>query len=179
MNIDWSKAPEDATYYSPGTDDYSSCWVKWVGSELHGWLVRFDTSWSRLVAQEKDHHQISMHVERPKKQEAWNGSGKPPIGIECEVRCNDVWNICKTLAYHQVSDTAVAVHFLDGSNSLFWCGTFRPIKTAEQLAEEEKKQAIDDMQRIYEESMLDYSSRLGHASRPAIKALYEAGYRKQ
>lgn len=81
----------------------------------------------------------------PKKQEAWDGEGLPPIGIECEVRFNDVWSICKTLAYHQVSDTAVAVHFLDGSNSLFWCAKFRPIKTAEQLAEQDREDAANKM----------------------------------
>lgn len=115
--------------------------------------------------------------ERPKKQEAWDGSGKPPIGIECEVRCNDVWSICKTLAYHQVSDTAVAVHFLDGSNSLFWCATFRPIKTAEKLKEEEKVAAIAEMQSVVMAASGCTVSTISECL--AIVALYEAGYRKQ
>lgn len=62
MNIDWSKAPEDATHYYPGRNDYSPCWIKWVNGELHGWLESNDTRWSRLPGQEKDPAQISMHV---------------------------------------------------------------------------------------------------------------------
>lgn len=176
MNIDWSKAPEDATHAGTTTGHQIPVFYKDIREDKYSYLYDDGGGWREDAI---GHPSSTPLIERPKKQDAWDGNGKPPIGIECEVRINDAWRICKTLAYHQVSDTAVAVHFLDGSNSLFWCGTFRPIKTAEQLAEEEKKQAIDEMQRIYEESMLDYSSRLGHASRPAIKDLYEAGYRKQ
>lgn len=108
-------------------------------------------------------------IELPKKQEAWDGEGRPPIGIECEVKFNDVWSICKTLAYHQVSDTAVAVHFLNGSNALLWCATFRPIKTAEQLAEEERKSQLEVMHKIYMDGASEHKG--------GLAALYDAGYK--
>ena len=177
MNIDWSKAPEDATHYSPGTDDYSSCWVKWVGSELHGWLVRFDTSWSRLVAQEKDHNQISMHVERPKKQESWDGRGLPPVGAQCEAELyhGGVW-IEGFVAYYGKA------HFIFESNQLtvgveisgkIRTSAFRPIKTAEQLAGEEKKEAIKQI-------CIDAGCpEMTPGQLRVAEILYDKGYRKQ
>ena len=166
MNIDWSKAPEDATHKDPETDCFYKL-VKGVWHLIHG-SVDLGVSASLYNGETKP----SDLIERPKKQEAWDGSGKPPIGIECEVRCNDVWSICKTLAYHQVSDTAVAVHFLDGSNSLFWCATFRPIKTAEQVAAEEREKAIEEMIRTT-------SDGITCMDRYDAELLYKAGYRKQ
>lgn len=170
INIDWSYAPSGATHFHKGDIMYRPHWRKSgfycdLGLEAFGWIK--DTYPSP----------ISECIERPKKQDSWDGSGKPPIGIECEVRFNDVWSICKTLAYHQVSDTAVAVHFLDGSNSLFWCATFRPIKTAEQLAEEEKVAAIAEMQSVVMSASGCTVSTISECL--AIVALYEAGYRKQ
>ena len=168
MNIDWSKAPEDATHYSPGGDDYSSYWVKWVGSELHGWLVRFDTSWSRLVAQEKDHHQISMHVERPKKQEAWDGVGLPPVGTVCDMHLDDFGWITGTVVVHIDLDEPTAV--AHNGEEVFHgnASDFRPIKTAEHLAEEEI-QAIRDEIRWQK-------PQLGPCP---VAQLYHKGYRKQ
>lgn len=162
MNIDWSKAPEYATHKDPDTD----CFYRLVKDVWH--LIYADGESCVSASLYNGETKPSDLIERPKKQEVWNGNGKPPIGIECEVRFNDVWSICKTLAYHQVSDTAVAVHLLNGSNSLFWCATFRPIKTAEQLAEEEI-QAIRDEIRWQK-------PQLGPCP---VAQLYHKGYRKQ
>ena len=162
MNIDWNKAPEGATHKDPETD----CFYKLVKDVWH--LIYADGESCVSASLYNGEKKPSNLIERPKKQEAWDGSGKPPIGIECEVRINDVWRICKTLAYHQVLDTAVAVHLLDGSNSLFWCATFRQIKTADQLAEEEI-QAIRDEIRWQK-------PQLGPCP---VAQLYNKGYRKQ
>ena len=177
INIDWSYAPCGATHFHKGDIMYRPHWRKSgfycdLGLEAFGWIK--DTYPSP----------ISECIERPKKQEAWDGDGLPPVGTVCEYKKKDsnyrqglvsvsvlFYGREKCLLLHSASSN----EFVEDISSV----EFRPIKTAEQLEEEEKKQAIDDMQRIYEESMLDYSSRLGHASRPAIKALYEAGYRKQ
>ena len=130
--------------------------------------------------------------ELPKKQDAWDGVGIPPVGAECEViEGPAIWENSGMTAWvgqnvkvksnftNNIGQQIASVERDNSECACFIVKCLRPIKTAEQLAEEEKKKVIDDMQRIYEESMLDYSSRLGHASRPAIKALYESGYRKQ
>ena len=165
MNIDWSKAPEDATHYNTGNKMFY-CFSR--GNYYFYALNNVDL----VFGGSPEDYSDSTLIERPKKQEAWDGGGKPPIGIECEVRFNDVWSICKTLAYHQVLDTAVAVHLLNGSNSLFWCATFRPIKTAEQVAAEEREKAIADMMEVT-------SDGISCIGKDDALALYKAGYRKQ
>lgn len=177
MNIDWSKAPEDATH--AGNSPYEKGVVTWFkgisdpASRNHFMNAGSMNAW----AISSENLSAWDLIERPKKQDAWDGSGKPPIGIECEVRFNDVWSICKTLAYHQVSDTAVAVHFLDGSNSLFWCAKFRPIKTTEHLAEEEKIATIAEMRAVVIAATARKRATIAECT--ATVALYDAGYRKQ
>lgn len=167
MNIDWDKAPEWANAVvaaSAGTLYFVEAFG--IRSKRRAVSNSYD---SGLVADMTiKSHSWKLVEARPKKKDAWDGVGKPPIGIECEVKINDMWHICKTLAYHQVSDTAVAVHFLDGSNSLFWCAAFRPIKTDEQLAEEEIQAIRDEIRWKKPE--------LGPCP---VAQLYNKGYRKQ
>lgn len=146
MNIDWSKAPEDATHYSPGGDVYSASWIKWVNGELHGLLKSNDTSWVRLPYQEKDLDQISLHIERPNKQDSWDGEGLPPAGAKCEVDHGGrvFWDIVTIIAHHGEKAIYEDPH---GHHQYLWglTGDFRPIKTAEQLAEEEREDAANKM----------------------------------
>lgn len=176
MNIDWI---EGATHYGIGDD----CPV-FFRNIIKGESYEFKNVYSSGIM--ADWLECTGYIdikngliERPKKQEAWDGEGLPPAGTVCDMHIDDFGWITGTVVVHIDLDEPTAV--AHNGEEVFHgnASDFRPIKTAEQMAEEEKKQAIDDMQRIYEESMLDYSSRLGHASRPAIKALYEAGYRKQ
>jgi len=190
MNIDWSKAPEDATH--AGNSPYEKGVVTWFKGISDPASRNYFMNEGSMNAWAISSENLSAWdlIDRPKKQYAWDGVGLPPTGIECEV----LWSI----THHTYVTCLIIAHDEDRAVFRFTSGpqkgayhseiikdawmpfqSFRPIKTAEQMAEEEKKKVIDDMQRIYEESMLDYSSRLGHASRPAIKALYEAGYRKQ
>ena len=175
MNIDWSKAPEDATHCLSGRDffklDNLGRVVLFINGSAHNTLNHIGDFLSSSI------------VERPKKQGVWDGDGLPPVGVICEHEPYEMRNDPHKVEIiaHKKASLDVAVFWDEERQIVSYSSyhSFRPIKTAEQLAEEEKKKAIDDMQRIYEESMMDYSSRLGHASRPAIKALYEAGYRKQ
>ena len=186
MNIDWSKAPEDATHYSPGGDVYSASWIKWVNGELHGWLKSNDTSWGRLPFQEKDLDQISLHVDRPKKQEAWDGEGLPPEKCDCEVLWSSDTGEYVTATVLAHDQGGAIVRYTSGKNKgciseqIVGCfnfkgcqiPNFRPIKTAEQLAEEEREKAIADMMEVTSDGI----SCIGQDD---ALALYKAGYRKQ
>lgn len=177
MNIDWI---EDATHYGIG-DDCHVFFRDMIKGESYEFKNVYSSgimsNWLKCTGYTDIPKDL---IERPKKQDVWGGVGLPPIGMaSCKylgAHKYDEWTVVNIFAHY---GHTVFVDFGDGWRAEKDSSRFRPIKTAEQLEEEEKKKAIDDMQRIYEESMLDYSSRLGHASRPAIKALYEAGYRKQ
>lgn len=191
MNIEWSKAPEDATH--AGNSPYEKGVITWFKGISDPASRNYFMNSGSMNAWAISSENLSAWdlIERPNKQEAWDGEGLPPAGLDVEVMQGGFpsvafdWQACKVLAINIGSDERPQVITRDfhGDIAIYYPGIdsvyFRPIKTAEQLAEEEKKKVIDDMQRIYEESILGYSSRLGHASRPAIKALYEAGYRKQ
>lgn len=172
MNIDWSKAPEGATHYSPGGDVYSASWIKLVNGELHGWLKSNDTSWGRLPFQEKDLDQISLHVDRPKKQEVWHGEGLPPVGTVCDMHIDDFGWITGTVVVHIDLDEPTAV--AHNGEEVFHgnASDFRPIKTAEQVAAEEREKAIEEMIRTT-------SDGITCMDRYDAELLYKAGYRKQ
>ncbi len=171
MSIDWTKAPEGANkagftgpgnylqfYRIPGMFGDYDYW-----SEKRGWLgSEFPTCANYLF-------------ERPAKVE-WNGQGLPPVGTVCEWHGPnsdgpDGW------AY---TESRVVAYTDDG---LFICMQkpscwpvvqridnceFRPIRTPEQIAAEEREKAIEEM--CFAEETLTVKQ---------AKALFDAGYRRQ
>ncbi len=171
MSIDWSKAPKGANkagftgpdqylqfYRIPGIFGDYDYW-----SEKRGWCGNdFPTCANYLF-------------DRPEKVE-WNGQGLPPVGTVCEwygpnSDGPDGW---------VYTESNVVAYTDDG---LFICMQkpgcwpvvqridnceFRPIRTPEQIAAEEREKAIEEM--CFAEETLTVKQ---------AKALYEAGYRRQ
>lgn len=144
MNIDWSKAPEDATHFNR-----SGLFFKF-DENLNARF--YDGFWWRANGLKLgDYDTMGELIERPKKQEAWYGDGLPPVGTVCDMHIDDFGWITGTVVVHIDLDEPTAV--AHNGKEVFHgnASAFRPIKTDEQLEEEEKKKVIDDMQRIYEE----------------------------
>lgn len=99
----------------------------------------------------------------------WGGSGLPPTESVCEYYCikGDEWRKCRIVAYYLAK--VVAVDAIDCSAVCLRVGLFRPIKTPDQIAAEERLNAIDEMM-----------SKVGRYStfKDVMGALYDAGYRK-
>lgn len=179
MNIDWSKAPEDATHYNPGNKMFY-CFSR--GNYYFYALNNVDLVFGGSPEDYRD----SILIGRPKKQEAWNGEGLPPIGIDCEVHdCQHEYTkqfngrTVRIVAHHlNLRGNSVAVFEAD---DCVYHGLvsekFRPIKTAEQLAEEEKIATIAEMRAVV--IAASDRKRATIAECIATVALYEAGYRKQ
>lgn len=166
--VNWSKAPDGATHYNtacsypwlrdvPASFYVGECWVEYK-SDPACWENDF-----------------SEAVKRPQE---WDGEGVPPVGTVCEYRLNEygAWYKCKV------------VYVLSGSDHCFvaWCDhlnmdlflTFtsdryklqlQKIKTPEQIAAEERLQAIN--------GMLDYVDSYT-SLREVMGLLYDVGYRK-
>lgn len=176
MNIDWNKAPEDATHFDASNFRINS-FMKFDGNQWFYWPV--DTSdptwcqWGNNIAQI-----IKGMIERPKKQEVWGGVGLPPIGMaSCEylgAHKYDEWTVVNIFAHY---GHTVFVDFGDGWRAEKDSSRFRPIKTAEQLAEEEKVAAIAEMQAVVMAASGCTVATISECL--ATVALYEAGYRKQ
>lgn len=99
----------------------------------------------------------------------WDG-GIPPVGTECEYLCAEggEWRKCEVVAYYFAN--VVAVDALRSAAVLMHPMMFRPIKTPEQIAAEERQQAIDEMMHLAVAPCRSYKD--------VVSALYDAGYRK-
>ncbi|HBN8235681.1 TPA: hypothetical protein L3677_006542 [Pseudomonas aeruginosa] len=174
MSIDWSKAPEGANkagftgpdnylqfYRIPGRFGDYDYW-----SEKRGWCGNnFPTCADHLF-------------ERPAKVE-WDGQGLPPVGTVCIVEPhNTMWGFSSTSGYER--------KILAYYGEYVWLGhaetplettridkvDFRPIRTPEQIAAEERAKAIEEM--------LSYEIGLALTTRRKFcEVLFDAGYRRQ
>ncbi len=167
--IDWSKAPADATHYHPRAGGYQDHWIKpghfcVVGFEAKGWVSDLGRSAMKLA------------VLRPAAAPAWNGEGLPPVGTTCELRSRGGgWGeaeiryhgrgLCVWLWVRHDGNTD-QIEYADSPDRL----EFRPIRTAEQVAAEERKKGVEEM--------LNHSP-VGRSmfAKDFCEALYDAGAR--
>ena len=170
-----SKIPEGATHTLSGaTIEYK----KLNPGCQSQWMTYIDGEWCNTFnANPEMYTPIQAEPE-------WSGEGLPPVGTECEIKHADLgWVQCEIVAHKKMKcgGKTHAIAWIDGNNLDQSQGIrFRPIKTPEQIraesiAAEERKKNIDKIQEIYELAMS--STRRGHASRPAIEALYDQGLR--
>lgn len=103
----------------------------------------------------------------------WDGEDLPPVGIEVETVCGGIVRRVKILA---ITDQSIFMRQVeDGREGLFdrlnpGSRTFRPIRTAEQIAAEERENAV--------EQMLNHSP-VGRSvfAKDFCESLYDAGAR--
>jgi hypothetical protein len=176
---DWTKAPEGAThYYGITGSGISAHWIKAVGNDRY-WIDKDQTmnEW-RVDTLPSD---ISMTLSRPAS--TWNGTDLPPVGTVCETAWNShdlSYVSCKILAHDEdravfrftsgkrkgeySSETANSCNGRQGE-----CPQFRPIRTPEQIAAEEREAAIKEI-----EDML-----AGYSYKKCAEIIYEAGFRNK
>lgn len=100
----------------------------------------------------------------------WDGEGRPPVGTVCEAQIPSkqyAWERCEIVWHHPDNDGSAAVVHGDG-RLLSWSGTFRAIRTPEQIAAEERIAAAYAMCAI-----------APTLSNVDAMALHSAGYRKK
>lgn len=80
--------------------------------------------------------------------EPWDGEGLPPVGTVCEAQIGASWVECTVLVHHAIEGRPCAVWVTpDGKKSGIWDAPgFRPIRTPEQIAREERLAAINYME---------------------------------
>lgn len=158
--VDWSRAPEGATHYNtacsypwlrdvPASFYVDECWVEYTSDSAY-WEVDF-----------------SKAIKRPQE---WDDSGVPPIGTVCEYLWSEgkEWRKCEVVAYYYAN--VVVVDVLDNTADLVQPTMIRPFKTSEQIAVEERQQAINEMYMVFVTK--------GRAMHGDLGVLYDAGYRK-
>lgn len=172
--IDWRKAPNGATHYRMGSvlpwrmlEDGE--WYCWEPDE-ENWIAISDPMPEQYLP-------IDDHAE-------WTGEGLPPAGTVCEWAHAGQW-LKVEVAYLSewlivLRDTRKDESGLIDTEGVeiaiyHWqedAPVFRPIRTPEQIAAEEREKVVQEM-----DQALAYASSGNHPM-SALYALYDAGYRK-
>jgi len=182
MDIDWSKAPEGFPLWLEGTNEfhkryngwYRDCGQVFLGSSGGQWRAQREGQF--------------FNVHRKPEPVAWNGEGLPPAGTVCEVVSPGyknsrfdrfVGNQVTIVAHDQIEGDPVAVFRMSLNGKAYeqdyhalFDKCFRPIRTAEQIAAEERKRGIEELLNVFN------SNFEGHVL-DGLSAIYDAGYRKQ
>ena len=117
-------------------------------------------------------------VDRPSP--AWSGDGLPPVGVRCEAAIphtsgpdnerSFIWIEGSVIAYYEIKGKTYAWFAEDDGfyppNTL----KFRPIRTPEQIAADEREAAINEIGNLI--------ASVGPTFRDQATRLYDAGYRK-
>lgn len=105
----------------------------------------------------------------------WNGpeDGLPPVGLEVEWKNVADWEKVMILAHGKDQGQQVAVGQMPDDVIMATADRFRPIRTAEQLAAEEREAAIDEMAGWAGKTALNIEQ-----ERRMLGRLYDGGYRK-
>lgn len=179
MNIDWSKAPEDATHAGTTAGNQIPVFYKDILDDGYSYHYDDNEGWRTWGEGEP---YCKPLIERPKKQEAWDGEGLPPVDCLCETFDVDAncWVKVEIYAHTELmGETNVCAK--NGTDMFYGLAhEFRPIKTPEQLAAEERERTRKiGVAQMMEHIHFSLPKELWGECEPACYALYEAGYRKQ
>lgn len=121
---------------------------------------------------------IAEQVQEP----AWTGTGLPPVGTVCEVDYCEKWCRCEVIAHFQQRKGIVAaftVNLGDGVKALdaFGAEYFRPIRTPEQIAAEEREKQLEAMEEVAARAWRSVAPGEDMIS-VIVAALHSDGYRK-
>ncbi|HFF2144612.1 TPA: hypothetical protein ACGWT7_005276, partial [Pseudomonas aeruginosa] len=173
--IDWSKAPEGATHWEPRGSLYLEGWMRKVGNKWSYWAEGRKVWVSGTPGCNVSAEREATFEARP--QEAWDGRGLPPVGIECEFSLNVGsigWAEGRVIGH----DGVFAVISHKGKYYPRNEHGVRPIRTHEQIAAEEREKAVQEMLALDEYP--HGQDRGGMMSRSDFcRVLYNAGYRRQ
>lgn len=140
--VDWSKAPADATHYYADKQRWfrvidNLAWF-WLG---YRWEPSNDFNIDRRV---KTRDMIPRTA-------TWNGDGLPPVGTVCEAYVCGTWRRVEVFAHKSEGETMDALFsYTDDVDATRWgwlddATRFRPIRTPEQIAAEERERYITRM----------------------------------
>ncbi len=159
--IDWSKAPEGADKYNM----YNNLFYKGVQPDLQVFTRR---QWRQSAFMKSDERFMC----RPTTP-SWSGEGLPPVGVVCEANFVGSWTEFEMRYYGESYVIFKTFYEVQRTRLDFdTCGVkFRPIRTPEQSAADEREAAIDAMLAATPAPGSDISLRV-------CEKLYDAGYRK-
>jgi len=184
-HIDWSKAPEWAEGHALVA--HHGITEAWINPEQYALVGAEDRTYAYGSDAGKSMYnftrgQIQYITPRPDR---WDGAGLPPVGSEVEAKILDgngnlAWRKCRIVHHHPRNRGSAAV--AHGNEELLaWADGFRPIRTPEQIAADERLHSIRNAITAINKSVEAYNESLvcSAAIRATVEAMVDAGYRKQ
>jgi len=170
--IDWGNAPEWATKHGLIGMGRQPIWFNkseytYVNGQQGGRVFLFDGPGYPIAG-------VVDATERPTTT-SWSGEGLPPVGVVCEVEYDDgrqIWHEAEVI-YHKKDGPRIAAAMLigDGRDKLVWVSQFRPIRTPEQIA-------ADERERFAQELVAAMGKGGGPNALYQARRMYDLGYRK-
>lgn len=174
MDIDWSKAPEGATHFNP----HSKGFMKISGYDVFLWVEQGDRSYWMRSRGKFGGFDVRPNDGIPRPTE-WNGSGLPPVGLVCEMRRTDYVDVDWQKVEFLCAGNKKA--FFRDKDGYEWSRPlgdlkFRPIRTPEQIAAEERERGI--LQMAHDCGWWWKTETDSKCLPPVFAAMWKAGYRK-
>ncbi|BAK78949.1 hypothetical protein KPP10_gp122 [Pseudomonas phage KPP10] len=174
MNIDWSKAPKGATHWEPTSQKFVGGWMKKEGSSWFWWRNMTQT-WNPSYLGDPSR----LETFQPLPQKTWDGQGLPPVGTVCEAIHEDINSgkpVKAEILKHHDNGLSVAFFWVDApveaEGNLYWAQRFRPLRTPEQIADEQRRKDIIELANVIRDA--------GDGNDYVLaEALHDAGYRKK
>ena len=168
--INWGKAPAWADRVILGSMSSSKYWA----CDDRRQAIKSDYTYYDNI-----HLDEQWPVSEWRPSPAWSGEGLPPVGTVCEVDYCEQWQQCEVISHFQQRCGMVAaftVDFRDGAKSLdaYVAESFRPIRTPEQIAADERNKACDRMYGVILDNVPEDRRKNGS---DIVEALYDAGLR--
>lgn len=180
----WAEAPEGATHWEHEGPTYTAGWMR---LDKDGWWYWREGGecWELYRI---DLHQLRIAAMTPRPK-PWDGKGLPPVGVECEccyTSPSEYYRV-KIIAHdddkavYRWVDGPLALKLGDSDNQPLDAVTdphpkFRPIRTSEQIAADERDRAVDELC----EAIVGYygAPKMSEHYLGLARALYDADYRK-
>ena len=174
--IDWSKAPAEAMVLLKHVRDDSYAWAVSHSEDARAWH-----KWNIRCSFHLMAGMWSVVAERPTTP-SWSGEGLPPVGAVCEVDWCEEWHKCEVIAHFQQRCGMVAAFTVEisyGVKSLYAFGadSFRPIRTPEQIAADQREAQIVA---IHDAIVTSVKVTLGQCDswRKVAEMVYDAGFKR-
>ena len=185
---DWEKAPEGATHAL-------TTGPKWDGSPSVSGEIRYAVKQGKSYVEVGDPLYAAFCMgERSwvvisKRPVAWTGEGLPPVGTVCEYRCGYVeqpyeYSECRIIAHFEgESGHALAAFTYVAHDGVIQLGRgapslFRPIRTPEQIAAEERLHSVRNACTAIADTLdsLRGKTKVERAALAVVEAMIDAGY---
>lgn len=177
--------PEGAQWFEPETEEDFGCFYKERDGATYMWIMN-----GHRKAWKKSHYKGKPHDAKPMSEyvgpvaTVWDGEGLPPAGTVCELKSGEGdWGrglICYASRNVIVWDWEGEPPINGLCTAYAHAVKLRPIRTAEQIATEERAKEVTHMVGFIRERRMSVSTPENPKQEAvlAAEALYDAGFRR-